>query len=76
MTSPVPEIINDVLESAGFTLKRRYDEITTTAANLVMWSTRLGINKTDVISLFNQIVLHICIFACFIRLKIYISQKE
>ena len=48
--------INDVLESAGFTLKRRYDEITTTAANLVMWSTRLGINKTDVISLFNQIV--------------------
>ena len=48
--------INDVLESAGFTLKRRYDEITTTAANLVMWSARLGINKTDVISLFNQIV--------------------
>ena len=48
--------INNVLESAGFTLKRRYDEITTTAANLVMWSTRLGINKTDVISLFNQIV--------------------
>jgi hypothetical protein len=48
--------INNVLESAGFTLKRRYDEIVTTPANLVMWSARLGINKSDVISLFNQIV--------------------
>jgi hypothetical protein len=48
--------INDVLESTGFALKRRYDEITTTPANLLMWSTRLEINKTDVISLFNQIV--------------------
>jgi hypothetical protein len=48
--------INDVLESTGFALKRRYDEITTTPANLLMWSTRLEINKTDVISLFNQII--------------------
>jgi len=48
--------INDVLESAGFTLKRSYNEIVTTPANLLMWSARLGINKSDVISLFNQIV--------------------
>ena len=48
--------IDGVLESSGFKLVRKYDMIATTAANLVMWSTRLGINKTDVISLFNQIM--------------------
>jgi hypothetical protein len=48
--------IDGVLESSGFKLVRKYDIIATTAANLVMWSTRLGINKTDVISLFNQIM--------------------
>ena len=55
-TESITKEINDVLESTGFALKRRYDEITTTPANLLMWSTRLEINKTDVISLFNQIV--------------------
>ena len=48
--------IDGVLESSGFKLVRKYDIIATTAANLIMWSTRLGINKTDVISLFNQIM--------------------
>lgn len=48
--------IDGVLESSGFKLVRKYDIIATTAANLIMWSARLGINKTDVISLFNQIV--------------------
>ena len=48
--------IDKVLEDSGFKLKRRYDRIVTTAANLIMWSTKLGINKTDVISLVNQIV--------------------
>jgi hypothetical protein len=48
--------VNNFLESIGFTLVRDYDQIATTAANLLMWSTRLQLPKIDVISLFNQIV--------------------
>jgi hypothetical protein len=48
--------INSFLESIGFTLVRDYDQIATTAANLLMWSTRLQLPKIDAISLFNQIV--------------------
>jgi hypothetical protein len=48
--------INGFLESIGFTLVRDYDRISTTPANLLMWSARLQLGKIDVISLFNQIV--------------------
>ena len=50
--------VNNFLESIGFTLVRDYDQIATTAANLLMWSTRLQLPKIDAISLFNQIVEH------------------
>ncbi len=52
----IDEEINKVLESSGFRVKRGYDEFVTTAANLIMWSVKFGINKTDIISLFKQIV--------------------
>ena len=48
--------INNFLESIGFILVRGYDQIATTAANLLMWSSRLQIPKIDVLSLFNQII--------------------
>ena len=48
--------INSFLESIGFILVRDYDQIATTAANLLMWSARLQIPKIDVLSLFNQII--------------------
>ena len=48
--------VNNFLESIGFTLVRDYDQIATTAANLLMWSARLQLPKIDIISLFNQIV--------------------
>jgi hypothetical protein len=48
--------INSFLESIGFILVRDYDQIATTAANLLMWSARLQIPKIDVLSLFNQIL--------------------
>jgi hypothetical protein len=44
------------LESIGFVLFRDYDQIATTAANLLMWSARLQLPKIDIISLFNQII--------------------
>lgn len=48
--------MNDYLESIGFKMYRAYNEISTTAANLMMWAARLGTTKTDVISLFKKIV--------------------
>jgi hypothetical protein len=48
--------INGFLESIGFVLFRDYDQIVTTAANLLMWSARLQLPKIDIISLFNQII--------------------
>jgi hypothetical protein len=48
--------INGFLESIGFVFVRDYDQIATTAANLLMWSARLQLPKIDIISLFNQII--------------------
>tara|TARA_R110000868_G_scaffold31672_9_gene116007 strand:- start:1747 stop:3546 length:1800 start_codon:yes stop_codon:yes gene_type:complete len=48
--------IDDFLESTGFSIKRKYDEIMTTPANILWWSVKLGINKTDAISLLRRIV--------------------
>jgi hypothetical protein len=48
--------MGDYFESIGFSVKRPYDELNTTAANLLMWAARLNIQKIDVISLFNRIV--------------------
>lgn len=48
--------MGDYFESIGFSIKRPYDELNTTAANLLMWAVRLNIQKIDAISLFNRIV--------------------
>ena len=48
--------IETFLESIGYSLVRSFDEIKTTAANMLMWSVRLGLRKVDAISLFNRIV--------------------
>ena len=48
--------MQDYFESIGFSVKRPYDELNTTAANLLMWAARLDIQKIDAISLFNRIV--------------------
>lgn len=50
--------LDDFLESIGFEFHRKYNELKTTVANLIMWLTRLQINRTDVKSLFNRIVAH------------------
>ena len=47
---------NDFLESIGFSSVRSYDRIETTVANLLMWSARLQLPKTDMISLFKNIL--------------------
>ena len=52
----IEEEINSFLETIGFILVRDYDQIATTAANLLMWSARLQLPKIDIISLFNQII--------------------
>ena len=44
------------MEKIGFEIKNPYHEIKTTAANLIMWSSRLDLYNVDLISLFNQIV--------------------
>jgi hypothetical protein len=51
--------INSFLETIGFVLVRDYDQIATTAANLLMWSARLQIPKIDVVKLFNQIIQYV-----------------
>jgi len=48
--------INGFLESIGISIVRDYDQISTTVANLIMWSTYLNLPKIDLISLFNQII--------------------
>lgn len=47
---------NEFFESIGFKLYRDYDELSTTVANLLMWSAKLNLHKIDAISLFRQIV--------------------
>jgi hypothetical protein len=59
MTTAKNEISKEIetfLESIGYSLVRSFDEIKTTAANMLMWSVRLGLRKVDAISLFNRIV--------------------
>ena len=48
--------INGLLENSGFELYRGYEKIQTTVGNLLMWSARLGINKTNMSSLFEKII--------------------
>jgi len=48
--------INRLLEDSGFELYRGYRKIQTTVGNLLMWSARLGINKTNMSSLFEEII--------------------
>ena len=50
--------LNGFLESIGFSFVRGYDQISTTVANLIMWSVYLNLPKIDLISLFNQIIEH------------------
>lgn len=52
----VSKEMENYFESIGFSIKRPYDELNTTAANLLMWAARLDIQKIDAISLFNRIV--------------------
>jgi hypothetical protein len=47
---------NSVLENSGLEIYSSYDSIVTTVANLLSWSARLGIYKTDAKSLVNQIL--------------------
>jgi hypothetical protein len=48
--------LNDYLDSIGFEMHDEYTELRTTPANLIMWCVRLGLTKTDVLSLFKKIV--------------------
>ena len=48
--------LNDYLDSIGFEMHDEYTELRTTPANLIMWCVRLGLTKTDVLSLFRKIV--------------------
>jgi hypothetical protein len=48
--------INGLLDNSGFELYRGYEKVQTTVGNLLMWSARLGINKTNMSSLFNEII--------------------
>ena len=48
--------LDKVLESIGFAFKRKHDEIYTTAANLLMWTSRYGITKIDAMSLIQKLL--------------------
>lgn len=52
----VSEEISTMLSDLGFELERSYDVISTTVGNLLMWSIRMQLLRTDILSLFNQIV--------------------
>jgi hypothetical protein len=58
-TESIDSDFDSFFESIGFDIVRKYDEIGTTVANLVMWSVRLGVPKIDAVSLFNQIVKNV-----------------
>jgi hypothetical protein len=47
--------LNSFLEKIGFEFKTPYNELKTTPANLIMWSSRLQLDNVNLISLFNQI---------------------
>lgn len=48
--------LEKVVEDIGFYFKRKYDEVYTTPANIVMLAAKLGINKIDAMSLIKQLI--------------------
>jgi hypothetical protein len=60
MTITARESINKelekVVEDIGFYFKRKYDEVYTTPANIVMLAAKLGINKIDAMSFIKQLI--------------------
>ena len=60
MTITARESINKelekVVEDIGFYFKRKYDEVYTTPANIVMLAAKLGINKIDAMSMIKQLI--------------------
>ena len=50
--------LEKVVEDIGFYFKRKFDEVYTTPANIVMLAAKLGINKIDAMSLINNLLKH------------------
>lgn len=48
--------LDEVVEKIGFNFKRKFDEIYTTPANLLMFAAKFGINKIDAMSLIKQLI--------------------
>jgi hypothetical protein len=48
--------LEKVVEDIGFYFKRKFDEVYTTPANIVMLAAKLGINKIDAMSLIKQLI--------------------
>jgi hypothetical protein len=48
--------IESFLEDTGFEMYTKYDQISTTAANLLMWAARLGIKKANATTLVSEII--------------------
>lgn len=48
--------IESFLEDIGFEMYTKYDQISTTAANLLMWAARLGIKKANATTLVSEII--------------------
>ena len=48
--------IESFLEDTGFEMYSKYDQISTTAANLLMWAARLGIKKANATTLVSEII--------------------
>jgi hypothetical protein len=48
--------LDEVIEKIGFNFKRKFDEIYTTPANLLMFAAKFGINKIDAMSLIKQLI--------------------
>ena len=48
--------LDEVIEKIGFNFKRKFDEIYTTPANLLMFTAKFGINKIDAMSLIKQLI--------------------
>ena len=48
--------LEKVVEDIGFYFKRKYDEVYTTPANIVMLAAKLGINKIDAMSMIKQLI--------------------
>jgi hypothetical protein len=48
--------IDSYLEDIDFEMYTKYDQISTTAANLLMWAARLGIKRADAVTLVSEII--------------------